>query len=336
MTRTTPPRPFDVTSAFPELLGMSRTATRLHPRAGSPTVHDSSVGGPLLWPAGEAWATCSQEHYARRLNTPEEVRTLRRILTRAWRRQKPGDALLTQEERVVVERIHAGHAPRLLPTGPHPLMPVAQLYARDVPDMTCPQDADLLQVLWCPFDDAVEGCSEAVQVRWRRAADVTDILVAVPEPAYIGDDNLIPTPCVVHPEQVREYPSADELEEELWKRLYRWAEGKALSYRGDLSGAPGWKAGGWPAPFTFWEPDEEDERRCPTCQAPTSPLLTVPSGEWDGESGSWRPAGDEPEADVPPYPGNVNPTQVTVSRGYTLQFYGCTSDPRHLPVTVMQ
>ncbi|MEY2231333.1 hypothetical protein [Streptomyces sp. BF23-19] len=51
MTRTTPPRPFDVASVFPELAGMSRTATRLHPRPGAPTVHESSVGGPLLWPA---------------------------------------------------------------------------------------------------------------------------------------------------------------------------------------------------------------------------------------------------------------------------------------------
>ena len=46
--RTTPPRPFDVTALFPQLAPPARTATRLHPRPGSPTVHDSSVGGPLL------------------------------------------------------------------------------------------------------------------------------------------------------------------------------------------------------------------------------------------------------------------------------------------------
>ncbi|MEU0600681.1 hypothetical protein ABZ484_20955 [Streptomyces sp. NPDC006393] len=50
---TTPPRPVDVTALFPELAPLARTATRLHPRPGSPTVHDSSVGGPLLWPADE-------------------------------------------------------------------------------------------------------------------------------------------------------------------------------------------------------------------------------------------------------------------------------------------
>ncbi|MEU1478126.1 hypothetical protein ABZ458_23340, partial [Streptomyces sp. NPDC005760] len=44
---TTPPRLFDVTALFPQLAPLARTATRLHPRPGSPTVHDSSVGGPL-------------------------------------------------------------------------------------------------------------------------------------------------------------------------------------------------------------------------------------------------------------------------------------------------
>lgn len=53
MTRTTPPRPLDVTEAFPELAGFARTAFRLHPVPGNPTVHDSSVGGPPLWPADE-------------------------------------------------------------------------------------------------------------------------------------------------------------------------------------------------------------------------------------------------------------------------------------------
>ncbi|MFD7973442.1 hypothetical protein ACFV5D_32975, partial [Streptomyces clavifer] len=51
MSFTTPPRPLDVTALFPQLAPLARTATRLHPRPGTPSVHDSSVGGPLLWPA---------------------------------------------------------------------------------------------------------------------------------------------------------------------------------------------------------------------------------------------------------------------------------------------
>ncbi|WP_327413032.1 hypothetical protein [Streptomyces sp. NBC_01233] len=336
MTRTTPPRPLDVASVFPELADMARTATRLHPRPGSPTVYDSSVGGPLLWPADEPWASCSQEHPVYRLNTPEEIRTLRRILGDAWRRPRPPRTnLLSAEEDAVVGRIHAGHPPELMPAGPHPLLPVAQLYARDVPDLPCPGGTDLLQVLWCPFED-IEGCSQAVQLRWRRAADVTEVLADQPEPPYVGTDHHVPAPCVLHPEQVREYPAGHDMDEDLDRRLYRWAEERSLSYRGDLSVAPGWKVGGWAAPYTFRDPDEPDDLRCRECRAPTAPLLTVPSGEWDGESGSWRPLDDEPDEDAPPYPGPADPTMVSVGRGYTLQFYGCTRELRHLPVTVMQ
>jgi hypothetical protein len=43
VTPTTPPRPVDVTKVFPQLAPLARTATRLHPRAGSPSPHDSST-----------------------------------------------------------------------------------------------------------------------------------------------------------------------------------------------------------------------------------------------------------------------------------------------------
>ncbi|WP_330301205.1 hypothetical protein [Streptomyces sp. NBC_00503] len=46
--RTTPPRPFDVAAVFPRLAPLARTTTRLHPRPGSPSPYDSSIGGPLL------------------------------------------------------------------------------------------------------------------------------------------------------------------------------------------------------------------------------------------------------------------------------------------------
>lgn len=61
-TRTTPPRPFDVTAVLPDLAPLARTATRLHPRPGTPSVHDSSIGGPLLWPARQPWPHCDRWH----------------------------------------------------------------------------------------------------------------------------------------------------------------------------------------------------------------------------------------------------------------------------------
>jgi hypothetical protein len=62
MARTTPARAVDVEALFPELAAYRRQATRLHPRRGKPGIHDSSVGGPLLWPADEPWPHCSQAH----------------------------------------------------------------------------------------------------------------------------------------------------------------------------------------------------------------------------------------------------------------------------------
>ncbi|MFD3468622.1 hypothetical protein ACFWWM_20010 [Streptomyces sp. NPDC058682] len=322
MTRTTPPRPLDVASVFPELAGTSRTATRLHPRPGAPTVHESSVGGPLLWPAGESWASCSQEHDAPfELNTPEEVRTLRQILARdVW----------TDEDHAEVSRIHAGHDPSLLPEGPHPLIPVAQLYARDVPGLPFPEGTDLLQVLWCPFIDIEDQSgSAAVQLRWRRAADVVEVLASPPEPAYVGTSELVPLPCVLRPEQVLEYPAAHDLDPELAGRIHRWEEDGATDYRGALSVAPGWKAGGWAAPFTFRDSGGPEELRCARCSAVGEPLLTIGYAEWNAETVSWRPVEEAHGA-------SATPTAVTVGRGYTLQFYACPADPRHPPVTVMQ
>lgn len=45
--------PFEVEAVFPELAGTAREVTLLYPRAGQPGPGDSSIGGPLLWPAGK-------------------------------------------------------------------------------------------------------------------------------------------------------------------------------------------------------------------------------------------------------------------------------------------
>ncbi|GIL30069.1 YwqG family protein [Actinocatenispora comari] len=63
MVRHTPPRPVAVEELFPELVPLRTESVRLHPRRGTPTCRESSVGGPLLWPAAEPWPTCAEEHY---------------------------------------------------------------------------------------------------------------------------------------------------------------------------------------------------------------------------------------------------------------------------------
>lgn len=93
-------------------MAMARTATRPHPRPGSPTVHESSVGGPPLWPVDEAQGRRARTSTTPPLplNTPEEVRALRR--TRA-------DGVRTAGDRAALSRISAGHDPSPLPEGPH-------------------------------------------------------------------------------------------------------------------------------------------------------------------------------------------------------------------------
>lgn len=49
----TPPRPLDILSVFPELADHARTGVRLHPEPAHPGLYDSSIGGPLAWPADE-------------------------------------------------------------------------------------------------------------------------------------------------------------------------------------------------------------------------------------------------------------------------------------------
>lgn len=122
------PIPFDVEAAFPELTGSAREVTLLYPRAGRPGPGDSSLGGPLLWPADEPWPMCAEpDHYK----------------------------------------------PLSPPVGPEPvaMLPVVQLYARDVPGLVFPAGTDLLQILWCPLVHgaapyaAAPGCAGAARRR---------------------------------------------------------------------------------------------------------------------------------------------------------------------------
>ncbi|MEN3610693.1 hypothetical protein AAH979_14195 [Plantactinospora sp. ZYX-F-223] len=59
---TTIASPIKMAEVFPQVVPFARVATRLHPRKGSPGVEQSSVGGPLLWPADEPWPGCGGEH----------------------------------------------------------------------------------------------------------------------------------------------------------------------------------------------------------------------------------------------------------------------------------
>ncbi|MFG2000402.1 hypothetical protein ACGFNU_14735 [Spirillospora sp. NPDC048911] len=351
MIRTTPSRPVDVAGVLPQLGPLARTATRLHPRLGAPTVHDSSVGGPLLWPAAEPWPHCDQLHPFDTVANPtdalERVRLHRRIRVNAR-----GRSLTAQEQKLLSSTYSSdSRTPWLRRTTPLvppwkesvAMLPVAQLYARDVPDLPVPAGMDLLQVLWCPFDHDVAMPKTAVF--WRSAESVAEVLDAPPEPAEVESDNYVPNPCIVAPEQVTEYPHELDLSGELRELIADWdlwreagvdlgdAEPRQF-YVGELATAPGWKVGGWPT-WGFTDPVPQS---CPACGARMNPLLTIDSFEWDGDSRGWIPYQDQAEVAHwdSAYPYDWNLAGVQIASGQSQQLYVCPVEPTHPHTELMQ
>ncbi|MFG2598445.1 hypothetical protein [Streptomyces sp. NPDC048462] len=347
MRFTTPPRPVDPVALVPQLASLARTATRLHPRPGAPGVRDSSVGGPLLWPADEAWPHCEGPHDKKAADgTPrslDDVRVLRRDLAASAERRLRGqrEPVPTPGERETAKRTGQG---RPWSDGPIAMLPVAQLYVRDVPLPARPAGADLLQVLWCPYGHGVSEPRTALF--WRSSATVTDALDVPPEPAVIEGNGYLPRPCLLTPEQVTEYPSPMELSEELREQVEEesrweaagaeWDDGESEDphefYFRNLSTAPGWKAGGW----TCWSLTDPEPRDCPACGTPEIPLLTIASSEWDTGSESWRPEEDraDPFVHLPGAP--EKPTLVDIRGGYTLQLHVCPASPDHPHLQIME
>lgn len=334
MSRTTPPPRLDITEVFPELVPLRRTATRLHPRPGSPSPGESSIGGPLLWPADEPWPYCARAHQAFGVPplTLAGVARLRALRAARWERQ---GAEFTDAERAECEQISKGVA---VPQAPIALLPVAQLYVADVPDLVGqgPAGADVLQVLWCPFDHFEDREYQPKTVlRWRDSAPITDVLADPPQPAAVMLDDYVPEPCVLDPEQVVEYPSIHALDREVQERISAWDTGdgddddEAHLYFYELSVAPGFKVGGWEP----WNSTDPWPMQCQVCAGPVRPLLTVGTVETYGEGERWTALEDR-EMEANPLPAHrhrnpLAPTQLQLGRGYDMQVYVCCSDVTH-------
>ncbi|MHC5903904.1 hypothetical protein ACVNF4_08345 [Streptomyces sp. S6] len=311
MPRTTPPRPVDVEAAFPELAAGRRAATRLHPRRGAPTAQESSVGGPMLWPAGEPWPVCTIAHKRGSGYRLADVLRARTILEQAWQRD-PRSGPTAEESDVLAGFKRGRHAPHLADTDPVPMLAVAQLYRRDVPGLPDTGQGDLLQVFWCPFEKHGESRHDLhVHLRWRHSQEVGPLIDEQPAPEVVGREELVPSPCVLHPEEVVEHPYITVLPPDLQARIDAWEgpeDDDAPQYIYDLSTAPGWKTGGCIA----WRLTDPQPLRCTECDAELNPLLTIDEREWDPGTASWIPLEDRPCADV--MDANT-PTGVSPGRG---------------------
>jgi hypothetical protein len=302
--RTTPPPPLSITSVFPDIAAFARQAVRLHPRRGQPGPQDSSMGGPLLWPAEEAWPVCTRPHWANWewADVPREITSWEeagawgratlgpqaRVSRGAWRVADGGPAV------VVIDRSRP-------PEIPSPMISVLQLHARDVPGLPFPDGTDCFQFLWCPNEHppgkypTIGGLH--VAAFWRRAAAVTEVLASPPAPRFDLEWNarvFKPVPCLLNPEPVTEYPrysrypGYSDLPEPLRPRVERWDGLTAGLYTGVLSVAPGTKAGGYPD----WI-QEPDWPVC-GCGRRMDHLLTIASEEWGGRM-RWIPREDRDE-----------------------------------------
>jgi len=279
---------------MPELAAYARTATRLHPRPGVPSAGLSHVGGPIWWPADEPWPMC-------RADLPGEHEKAVRQLDGTY---------------LAVKKPPAYGARPLPHAGPNPMIVVAQLWVVDIPDLWCPPDSDLLQILWCPFDhDQDDGTTPTVSLFWRRHEPSTP--VADPPTGLVDDRFYVPTSCVLHPEQITEYPQPEDLPDQLAAAVEEACEG--YDYTDELSTAPGWKVGGWPD-WTYNPAPTE----CSGCNADMRLLLSIGTVEHDG--GRWQP---EEEAGLPKTPEYTEPTGIIVGPWGTLHIFVCTSCPGH-------
>lgn len=357
VVRITPPRPVDVTAVFPELAPFARPAVRLHPRPGAPSVADSSVGGPLLWPPGEPWPHCEASHLhldSGFRQSPAEVRLERRM--RARRHADHAGPAVTPEEAAAGEQIAAVFEERLDADSPPPadcpvpLLPVAQLYLRDIPLLRPPGGADLLQVLWCPYDHDPDN-KPSTALFWRSTTDVTDLLTAPPEPYEVNYEGYLPQPCTLAPEAITDYPNSLDLSPQMRLVVDDWSRWQAAGaavdsayaacpreyYDVHLADAPGWKVGGWPP----WGRTDPYPRWCTACDARMVPLLTIASFEWTSREGrGWAPREDAAAADAPHSrccgQSPSQPTKVEVGSTDNLQIYVCPVSPEHPHTDLIQ
>lgn len=273
--------------------------------------------------------------------SPTEVRLQRRLQHR-WRPDGPA-ATLTPEEEALKERNAAWLAERAEagPPGPAecpvPMLPVAQLFLRDIPLLQPPGQADLLQILWCPYEHEPDN-KPSTALFWRSAAEVGDILATPPEPYEADFPGYVPEPCVLAPEKITEYPNSLDLSPELQLILDDWnrwqpadidssyADDPREFYSTHLGNAPGWKVGGWPP----WGRTDPYRCYCAVCEAQMVPLLTIASWEWDGDQGpSWAPQEDRAAAAASHYAGQdpAQPTEVEVGSADNMQIYVCPASP---------
>ncbi|WP_327117043.1 hypothetical protein OG206_17420 [Streptomyces sp. NBC_01341] len=203
----------DLRTLIPEYAALARDAVLLDPEPGDPGAGESSLGGRLLWPVDEPWPYCAQEGH--------------------WT---------------------YGAGPRNtseIDPGAVPMVPILQLFARDVPGLDFPEGKDLLQLVWCALIHEQDPGPVVPRLYWRSEADVVagGLLSDAPgvnEGEY--DEDHMPEPSTLSPIAASDCPTWLDVPEGLrdsWEpRLRAATDGSTWPPDSNLIGT---KVGGWPA-----------------------------------------------------------------------------------------
>ncbi|MEU2021403.1 hypothetical protein ABZ565_04445 [Streptomyces sp. NPDC016469] len=187
------------------------------------------------------------------------------------------------------------------------MLPVVQVFRRDAPGQWWPEGADVFQLLWCPnthwdppFPQA--DASPVVEIRWRRAADLTPAPFRPPAPVRQEDDDygFTPLPCLLTPIPLTDFPYPQELPGGLREDVRRLVEETGGEEGGEdiITRVAGCKFGGWPT----WHLTEPYTILCRQCGAEMTLLFTVASDATTG---------------------------ITVGRWGDLRVFSCSADIRH-------
>ncbi|MFH8616700.1 DUF1963 domain-containing protein [Streptomyces sp. NPDC017979] len=203
----------DLRTLIPEYADLARETILLNPEPGDPDVRESSLGGGPLWPADEPWPYCAREdHWT---YGPD------------WRNTTP-----------------------TVP-GAVPMVPILQLFARDVPGLEFPEGKDVLQLVWCALVHEQDPGPVVPRLYWRNEAEVVaaGLLSEIPE-ASAGqyDEDHMPEPSTLSPTTAEDFPSRLDLPEDMRET---WEPRLQLPSGGFLwppdSNVIATKVGGWPA-----------------------------------------------------------------------------------------
>lgn len=173
-------------------------------------------------------------------------------------------------------------------------VPVLQLRQEDVPNMAFMPETNLMQLLWIPQSSDSTGYDPKLEVFWRKLE--SKVNTSLLKPDYHEDEDMYRVAeCVIHPENVIEYPYISELSRVEQQAIRDWeatisplqmlhsVSEPVYQYR--LSTCPGSKVGGYPQ----WSGQDSNTPTNAQGQ-PLEYLLTIADNEWGGYvERRWRP-----------------------------------------------